>query len=402
MWFERLIEKEFRAYLGEYPVVSVLGPRQAGKTSLARELLPHFGYRSLENPDDRRFAQEDPRGFLAENPSPVIFDEIQRVPELLSYLQGMVDEDPTPGRFVLTGSHQMTLRAAITQSLAGRTGLLHLYPLSMEEVLSTVGETDATFAEWAHRGFLPRVHAQELRPTPAYASYFQTYVERDVRQLISLRDASLFDKFLRLLAGRTGQLLNKHSLAGDVGVDGRTIDHWLSILEASFVIFRVSPWHENFGKRVIKSPKIYFVDSGLLVFLLGISEPTQVQRDPLVGSIFENLVLSEALKYLANRGRLPELYFFRDQHGFEVDCLFSDARRFLGIEIKSAATPKNELFRSLRRFEEGVNPLAGRYLVYSGPPRSLSDGSRFVSFTGLAAALDDWLSKVRSDSRPAS
>ena len=389
----RRIEGEFRQFLREYPVVTVLGPRQAGKTTLARRLLPDYGYRNLEDPDDRRFAEDDPRGFLKESPPPVIFDEIQRVPELLSYLQVRVDESPEAGRYVLTGSHQLALRAAITQSLAGRTAVLHLFPLSIEELAAAGHALPDDFAGWAHRGFLPRIHADGLRPTPAYASYYQTYVERDVRQMVALRDASLFDKFLRLLAGRAGQVLNKHALAGDVGVDAKTIDHWLSILEASFIIFKVRPWHENFGKRVIKSPKYYFVDAGLLVFLLGIREPAQVARDPLLGGIFENLVMAEGLKYLANRGHLPEMHFFRDQHGHEVDWLFSDARRFLGIEIKASATPRPSLLDGLRAFDRKIRALDGRLLVYNGAARSHSHGDRFVNFKDLAPALDEWLAK---------
>jgi len=304
----RDLSRELLQQLKEYPVVTLLGPRQAGKTTLARELLKDFAYVSLEAPDILAFAKDDPRGFLAQYPIKTIFDEIQRAPHLISYLQGMVDESGQVGQFVLTGSHQLELRAAITQSLAGRTGILHLLPFSIAE-LAAAKITFDSFEEYIFTGFLPRVYDQNQRPNTAYSNYYQTYIERDVRQIIQLKDASLFDKFMRLLAGRSGQVINYQSLASDVGVDGKTIKEWLSILEASFVIFKLSPYFENFGKRVIKSPKYYFVDTGLLSYLLGIEKPEQVTRDPLVGQLFENMIVLEALKTRYNQGRSPNLYF---------------------------------------------------------------------------------------------
>ena len=391
MIIPRHITPEFHRLLEEYPVVTVLGPRQAGKTTLARETLPSFRYWSLENPDHRAFALADPRGFLSAAAPPVILDEIQRAPELLSYLQGLVDQVDRAGQYVLTGSHQLELRAGIAQSLAGRTGLLNLLPLSLAELEAHAPGAPPDFTSFAHRGFLPRVHARGLRPTPAYATYYQTYVERDVRQLISLKDANLFDKFMRLLAGRAGQVVNKHSLARDTGVDGKTIDHWLSILEASFVIFRVPPYHENFGKRVIKSPKVYFVDTGLLVFLLGIQQPAQLARDPLVGGVFENLVVAEVLKTQCNRGRPPELYFYRDNHGHELDLLIPNARRFLGLEIKASATPRPDDAAGLRRFHDQVHPLHQKAVVYNGENLRHGDDARHVNLLALPRLLNQWL-----------
>jgi predicted AAA+ superfamily ATPase len=286
-FIRRDIEAELHQLLGEYPIVTVLGPRQAGKTTLVQYALNDYAYCNLESPEIRQYALDDPRAFLAQFRGKVILDEIQRVPELLSYLQLIVDEEGRNGRFVLTGSHQLALREAITQSLAGRTSILTLMPLSIGE-LARAGITFPCFEDYVYQGFLPRIYDQEQRPSPAYSNYYQTYVERDVRQLVNLKDLSLFDKFMKLLAGRAGQLMDYSALANAVGVSANTVKHWLSILEASFVVFKLPPYFENFGKRVIKSPKYYFVDTGLLTFLLGIEKPAQVVRDPLVGQLFES------------------------------------------------------------------------------------------------------------------
>ncbi len=375
----RHLSRELLQQLKEYPVVTLLGPRQAGKTTLARALLKDYAYVSLETPDILRFAQEDPRGFLAQYPEKAIFDEIQRAAHLISYLQGIVDESGTTGQFVLTGSHQLELRTAITQSLAGRTGILNLLPFSMAE-LAAAKVTFDTFEEYVFTGFLPRIYDQNQRPNTAYANYYQTYIERDVRQIIHLKNASLFDKFMRLLAGRTGQVMNHQSLAADVGVDSKTIKEWLSILEASFVVFKLSPYFENFGKRVIKSPKYYFMDTGLLAYLLGIEKPEQVTRDPLVGQLFENLVVLEALKTRYNRGQTPNLYFYRDSHGNEIDLLYASGRNLIGIEVKSAATFSPHFKKMLLRFSEKQRTLQSGYVVYNGQARQFSDGIEAINY----------------------
>lgn len=376
---ERDIAKEFLLLTREYPVVTVLGPRQAGKTTLAKATLPDYAYSNLEVPETRQFAQNDPKAFLAQFKAPVVIDEIQRVPELLSYIQALVDEEGLNGRFVLTGSHQLKLREAVSQSLAGRTAILNLLPLSIHE-LDAAGIGFGTFEEYAFQGFLPRIYDQSQRPSTAYSNYYQTYVERDVRQLIQLKDLTLFEKLLKLLAGRTGQLVDYSSLANDVGVDAKTIRNWLSILEASFLIFKLPAYFENFGKRVIKAPKYYFTDVGLLCFLLGIRSADQVTRDPLVGSIFENLVVIECLKARYNNGQLPDLYYFRDSKGNEVDLVVQNGRSVTAVEIKSAATFSDTMLKGLRRFS-GLSPLVnGRYLVYNGAPYALSDGTQVLPF----------------------
>ena len=383
----RDLSRELLQQLKEYPVVTLLGPRQAGKTTLARELLKDFAYVSLEAPDILAFAKDDPRGFLAQYPIKTIFDEIQRAPHLISYLQGMVDESGQVGQFVLTGSHQLELRAAITQSLAGRTGILHLLPFSIAE-LAAAKITFDSFEEYIFTGFLPRVYDQNQRPNTAYSNYYQTYIERDVRQIIQLKDASLFDKFMRLLAGRSGQVINYQSLGSDVGVDGKTIKEWLSILEASFVIFKLSPYFENFGKRVIKSPKYYFVDTGLLSYLLGIEKPEQVTRDPLVGQLFENMIVLEALKTRYNQGRSPNLYFYRDSHGNEIDLLYASGRKLVGMEIKSSATFTRHFKKMLLRFSEKQQPLESSYVIYNGDERQFSDGVHAINFRNTDDIFD--------------
>ncbi len=291
-----------------------------------------------------------------------------------------MDENGGNGQYVLTGSHQLELRQAVSQSLAGRTGLLHLLPLSIPELDAANASFDR-FEEYLFHGFLPRVHAQSQRPHTAYAAYYQTYVERDVQQLIQFKDASLFEKFIKLLAGRVGQVVNMSSLGNDVGVNAKTIQQWLSILEASFVVFKLPPYFENFGKRVIKSPKYYFTDTGLLTYVLGIEEPHQVTRDPLVGSLFENLVVLEALKSRFNAGHSAGLYFFRDSRGNEIDLLHKSGPDLIGVEIKSSSTYHSSFKEGLARFSNGVAPLAGSFVVYSGEPRGFSDGVKAIPFT---------------------
>ncbi len=375
----RTITKELLTQLSEYPVVTVIGPRQAGKTTLVRNVLPDYSYVSLEDPENRQLANDDPKAFLKRFSGKTIFDEVQRTPHLLSYLQGIVDEEGTNGRFVLTGSHQLELRAAITQSLAGRTGILHLLPLSIGELHDAKISFD-DFESYIVQGFLPRVYDQHQRPRTAYANYYQTYVEKDVRQLIQLKDVSLFEKFIKLLAGRVGQIINYQSLSNDVGVGAPTIKQWLSILEASFIIFKLPPYYKNFGKRVIKSPKYYFTEIGLLAYLLGIEKNTQVSRDPLVGNIFENLAVIEVLKSRYNQGRNAELYYFRDSNGNEIDLLCKTGDGLVGVEIKSASTWNNSFSKSLTNFSESNEKLAGRIVVYSGSRIDLSSGVQVRSY----------------------
>ena len=377
MMIKREITKELLMQLKEYPIVTVIGPRQAGKTTLVRKLLLDYSYVSLENPDNRQIATDDPKAFLKRYPGKTIFDEIQRTPHLLSYLQGIVDEEGINGRFVLTGSHQL-----IVQSLAGRTGILHLLPLSIKE-LNNANIKFEDFESYIFQGFLPRVYDQHQRASTAYANYYQTYIERDVRQLIQLKDVNLFEKFIKLLAGRVGQIVNYQSLSNDVGIGAKTIKEWLSILEASFVIFKLPPYFDNFGKRVIKSPKYYFTDTGLLSYLLDIEKPSQVSRDPLVGNLFENLVVLEVLKSRYNQGLNSGLYFFRNSNGNEIDLLCRTGEGLIGIEIKSASTWNSDFTKGLNYFSKSNSKLSKSMIVYSGEPIDLSNGIKVLSYRNI-------------------
>jgi predicted AAA+ superfamily ATPase len=383
---KRAITKELHTLLKEYPVVTILGPRQAGKTTLAKETLRGYAYSTLESPEVRHFAQQDPKAYLNQFKGKVIIDEIQRMPDLLSYIQVIVDEKKNNGKYVLTGSHQLSLREAVSQSLAGRTAILNLLPFSISELRQAGIEFD-TFQEYCFTGFLPRIYDQSQRPGTAYSNYYQTYVERDVRQLINLKDLSLFEKLLKLIAGRVGQVIDYSSLANDVGVSVKTIKSWISILEASFILYKLSPYFENFGKRVIKSPKYYFTDVGLLCFILGIRNKTQIIRDPLVGSIFENMAVIECLKNRYNQGMLPDLYYYRDSNGNEVDIVFQKGRELIAIEIKSGSTFSSSQLKGLQRFCKLTPQVTNSYLIYNGQPLSLSDGISALYFKNIDSTL---------------
>jgi predicted AAA+ superfamily ATPase len=385
-YIDRKMTGEFLLLLQEYPIVTILGPRQAGKTTFARNALPDYQYVNLELPENRDLARHDPRTFLAGLGANVILDEIQRVPDLLSYIQVQVDEQQRNGQYVLTGSHQLDLSASITQSLAGRTSILHLLPLSIEE-LRNAGLSGQSFYEIAFSGFLPRVHSQKQRPDRAYTNYLQTYVERDVRQLINLKSITLFEKFLKLVAGRVGQVINMTSLGNDVGVDKKTINSWFAILEASYILFKLPPYFNNFGKRTVKAPKYYFIDVGLLVYLLGIDDPSQISRDPLVGSIFENLVILELVKAQFNRGKAANAYFFRDSTGNEVDLLISKAGMLVPVEIKSAATFTKEFLRGIERFNKVSNLHGSQFVVYTGESRTLDTDTELINYQDVASVV---------------
>ncbi|WP_031386775.1 ATP-binding protein [Desulfonatronum thiodismutans] len=362
---ERTIEQAFHALAAKYPVVTVTGPRQSGKTTLCRMTCPDKKYVNLEAPDIRQFAADDPRGFLAECRAGAILDEIQRAPELLSYLQPLVDEDPTPGRFILTGSQQFNVREALSQSLAGRTGLLTLLPFDWLEIQSFLDVSDVD--KLILHGFYPRLHQMRIHPTQAMGDYYETYVQRDVRQLIQIRNVGAFERFVRLCAGRIGQLLNLNSLGNDAGVTHTTAREWISILEASYIIFQLPPWHANISKRLVKTPKIYFWDVGLASYLLGLQEEKQVTRDPLRGSLFENMVVAELFKQHYHQGVRPRLSFYRDSAGNEVDVVIESGHDLVLVEIKAGQTVSRDYFKGLDRFA-GVagGRIKGGMVVFSG------------------------------------
>lgn len=383
-WIERSIKAEFELLCREYPVVTITGPRQSGKTSLARRYCDGYAYANLELPDVRGLAQNDPRAFFAAYPAPVIVDEVQRVPELLSYIQGLADATEKRGQYILTGSYQMDLAAKISQTLAGRTAMLKLLPLSLAELQSAGVEITRDRALF--KGFMPRLYREEIRPATLYAEYFQNYVERDLRQLAAIRDLLVFEKFMRVLAGRAGQVINVSSLANDVGIARATVNEWLAVLEASYIVFRLMPWFENVGKRALKTPKLYFTEPGLLAWLLGIETEKQVSRDPLLGNLFENMVLVEALKTRLNAGLMPNLYFYRDAKGNEVDLLIHRNRQIKPVEIKAAMTFAPDMTKGLKLFRKKfANALSGA-VVYAGEMESQTDeATQLLNFTNTSA-----------------
>lgn len=343
--FPRALTRTLRRLSDGFPVVALTGPRQSGKTTLVRKLFAHKPYVNLEDPQERAFAGEDPRGFLARFAQGAVFDEAQRWPDLFSYLQGMVDEDRAPGRFVLTGSQQFGLLSGVTQSLAGRVGMSRLLPLSLTELPAPKVEAlglDGVMLQ----GMYPALHAQGLQPEDWFASYVATYVERDVRQVLNVQDLSSFQRFLRLCAARTGQLLNASALAGEAGISNHTARAWLSVLEASDLIFLLPPYHRNFGKRLVKAPKLYFVDTGMACWLLGIRNTETLNLHPLRGAVFETLVVGEFMKARLNAGRPPDLYFWRDNNGLEADLVFEIDGRLQAVEIKSGSTVTPDYIRA--------------------------------------------------------
>ena len=384
----RAIEATLQSLAGQYPVVTITGPRQSGKTTLCRKLFDHKPYANLESPDTRQFAIDDPRGFLSQFPEGAILDEIQRAPDLVSYLQPMVDEDQREGRFILTGSQQFEVSNTINQSLAGRTALVKLLPFSMEELKSsqTLPDVDGLL----YQGFYPRIWDKGLNPTQALGDYFETYIERDLRQLIALKDLNLFQRFIRLCAGRIGQLLNVSGLANETGVSHTTARNWLSLLEASYILFLLQPYHRNISKRLVKSPKLYFFDVGLAAFLLGIENTKQMSRDPLRGNLFENMVIAEAIKWRYHRGKRSNLFFYRDAKGNEVDLLLVNGSDIFPIEIKAGMTITRDYFKGLTHFAKAIpeqRPREGG-LVYGGEQAQQRTGISIVSYRDLKSLFD--------------
>jgi hypothetical protein len=345
---QRRIQPTIVELAGSFPVVTVTGPRQSGKTTLCQMAFPNLRYVSLEDPDERRFALDDPRGFLAELTDGAILDEVQRAPELVSYLQGMVDDDPRPGRFVLTGSVNLAVRSDLTQSLAGRTALVELLPLDIEERVSLSPVDDLWQAVW--QGGYPAIHHREVPADRWLSAYVSTYVERDVRQHLAVGDLAAFQGFLELAATQTANLVNQTALGEGVGVSHNTARSWLSVLEAGYLVHKLPPLHRNLRKRVVKAPKLHFVDSGLACWLLGIRRSEELKSHPLRGSLFESWVVAEIRKAFANRGIRSRFHHWRDHRGREVDLVVDRGRDLLAVEVKSGATVHPSFFDSLERF----------------------------------------------------
>ena len=425
----RTLETTLRDSARHFPVVTVTGPRQSGKTTLCRKVFPQLAYVSLENTNTRRYAREDPDGFLANLPDGAILDEIQQAPALPSHLQTRVDEDPRKGRFILTGSQQFEVMTTISQSLAGRTALLKLLPFSLEE-LGAQGKK-AKLNQLLLTGFYPRLWQDKLSlaqasgthvesrpvarsapglapnqvpgahvesrpaaentsgpsPTQVLGDYVESYIERDIRQLQTVKDLSLFRRFITLCAGRVGQLLNLNSLANDCGISHQTARNWLTLLEAGFVVFQLPPWFSNVRKRLVKSSKLYFYDVGLACFLLGLEQENHVHRDPLFGNLFENMVVLEALKYRLHRGKRSNLYFYRDSNGNEVDLLLRSGPDVIPVEIKAGMTINQDYFKGINNFAKLTDLPYGAGLVYAGHERQQRGFTKVRPFGDLSDIL---------------
>ena len=373
---------------GQYPIVTVTGPRQSGKTTLCRSAFGDLAYANLEDPGTREFADSDPRRFLAQFPDGAVLDEIHRVPSLLSFLQVLVDEERRNGRFVLTGSEQFGLTGAVSQSLAGRTALLRLLPFTLAE--RRLAGTSDRVDDVLYSGCYPRIHDQGLNPTQALADYLVTYVERDAQRIGGIRDLAAFRRFIRLCAGRVGQLVNLSSLGADAGVSQPTARTWLGVLEASDIVFRLEPHHTNIRKRLTRAPKLYFVDVGLASYLVGVRSADQLAAHPLRGLLFENAAIAEAVKHSHNHTRYAELSFFRTADGLECDLLYPTPAGLAAVEIKSGATLTGAWFAGLRRITRTVPGISSATIVYGGDELQARSDATAVPLAGFAELLRDF------------
>jgi uncharacterized protein len=372
----------------KFPVIAVIGPRQSGKTTLVKTAFPEKKCVSLEEPDHREFALTDPRGFLATYDQGAIIDEIQRVPSLFSYIQTTVDRQNTPGLFILTGSHNFLLLENLSQTLAGRVALLKLLPFGLDELQEAEYPMDDP-EKYLYQGLYPRIYDQNIPPADWYPNYIQTYVERDVRLIKNISDLNTFQRFLRMCAGRTGQILNLSSLGDDCGITHNTARSWLSILEASFIIFLLKPYYQNFSKRLIKMPKLYFYDSGLNCALLGIENQKQLSTHYLKGGIFESFIIAELIKYRLHRGLEPHCYYWRDQQGLEIDCLLEEAGLPVPVEIKAGKTVTADYFQGLQSWNRILerNP-ENSYVIYAGEEEQKRSAGRVLSWKNASGVYE--------------
>jgi len=377
--------KQLIRLAASYPVVTVTGPRQSGKTTLCRTIFPNKKYVNLESIAERNFASADPRGFLSRFPDGAILDEIQRVPELLSEIQVDVDERKTNGRYILTGSRNFDLMANVSQSLAGRTALLKLLPFSYEELkgeFSGLGQNEILYT-----GFYPRVYDQKLNPSEAASFYISTYIERDVRSILNVKDLSVFELFLKLCAGRTAQLVNLNALSEEIGISHNTVKQWISVLEESYIIRLVRPYHANVNKRLVKSPKMYFLDTGLVCFLLGIHTSEQVESHPLRGALFETFAFSELLKAEYNSALNDNMYFYRDQGSLEIDFVLDYGSTCEALEVKSSKTLHPDFMKNVASFSTLIQATNNKFLLYGGEETVAYMGATAVGWRNFASAI---------------
>ena len=381
-YIKRKIESTILEAAKYFPVITVTGPRQSGKTTMLKQIFPHLHYYSLEDLDTRSFAMEDPVRFLHLHEDGMILDEVHNYPELLSYIQGIVDEQPHK-KFVLSGSSNFALLKKVSQSLAGRSGVFELMPLSIEEVKGQIEYVDDA-DQLLYQGLYPAVCSCKNIPKFLYPSYVKTYLERDVRDLLNVKDIRLFNMFLKLCAGRIGSVFNASEIAGEIGVSSKTIQAWVSILQASYVVYLLPPYFENSRKRLTKSPKMYFCDTGLACTLLGIESAEQLAFDKMRGHLFENLIVVELLKRRLNEGKESNLYFYRDSNQNEVDILVNNGSSLDAIEVKSAMTYNPSFEKALLKVNEWVNPPVGmRTIIYAGTLEDDKGDIRLLNYRNM-------------------
>ena len=383
---KREIQPRLENLFRKYPFVTITGPRQSGKTTLCRATFPYLKYVDLEDPDQREFAMYDPKGLLSGLENGAILDEIQRVPNLLSYLKVLADEIRQNSLFVLIGSEQFELSNKIRQSLAGRTALLRLLPFSLSERNQT--NASQHIDDILLSGFYPRIHSENTDSRQTLADYFENYVQRDVRQITEIRNLSSYQRFVRLCAGRVGQLTNHTSLGSDAGVTHTTARHWLTVLEASYIVFQLPPYFANIRKQLVKSPKLYFYDVGLASYLLGIRDTEQMAYHPLRGALFENAVIVEALKHLFNKGERSSLSFYRDSKGLECDLLFEHGLDIGAIEIKAGSTIARDWFKNLNRIAELLPQVSSKTVIYGGNQKQFRNDGNIATLSDVGEVLD--------------
>ena len=385
----KYIHRELSSVLEEayryFSVITVTGPRQSGKTTLIRNLFPHLPYYSLESLDIRSFAENDPIAFLNQNEEGMILDEVHNAPDLLSYIQGIVDEHPDK-RYILSGSSQFAMLKRVTQSLAGRTAVFELMPLSYSETKDLTA--DVPLDKLLFNGFYLAIYSGRNVPEFLYPAYMKTYLDRDVRDLLQIKDMMQFHIFIKLCAGRIGSLFKASELANEIGVSPNTISSWLSVLQASYIVTLLPPYFENTSKRLTKMPKLYFLDTGLACYLLGIESPEQLSRDKMRGALFENFVVTEALKQRYNQGKESNLYFYRDSNQNEIDLLLKRNTRLYGIEIKSSMTYHKDFEKALKRIDEWVKaPVDGKAVVYAGNFENTAGEIKLLNYTNMDEVL---------------
>lgn len=382
MTIQRTIQPNIEQALEKYPVVAVIGPRQSGKTTLCKQIKPDYNYVNLEDISLREFAQNDPKGFLETYQKGVIIDEIQYVPDLFSYLQVYTDQRQKNGEYIITGSQHFLMSERIAQSLAGRVALFSLLPFSIAELQEGKFIYDSWETYGLYGGY-PRKWMNDIDAFDFYGNYLRTYVERDVRLLKNILNLDLFQKFIRLLAGRVGQLFNQSSLGNELGLDNKTINAWMNLLETSFVAFRLKPYYNNFNKRIVKTPKVYFYDTGLLAYLLGIRNQQDLDIHFAKGALFENFILLEKIKQSWNEGAHNQFYFWRDVKGNEIDILIESGTQLKAIEVKTAKTVHPDFFNQLQHFKE-INPKVETFLVYGGNEKQKRKEAHVLDFNHIS------------------